>query len=109
MRRITENHRLLLLLLLVTVVLAGCVGQSSPDGVEEPDTGEEVPSTGPVDSNNSTSSSSEPSDDNTAVVTYVIDGDTFDVGDATIETVHTPGHTSGNSTSRTSRSRTSPS
>jgi len=79
MRRITENHRLLLLLLLVTVVLAGCVGQSSPDGVEEPDTGEEVPSTGPVDSDSGTSSSSEPSDDNTAVVTYVIDGDTFDV------------------------------
>ncbi|MDZ7689183.1 MAG: thermonuclease family protein [Halobacteriales archaeon] len=74
----TENHRLLILLLLVTVALAGCVGQTGPDGVEEPDTGEEVPSTESVDSDNTTSSSSELSDD-TAFVTYVKDGDTFDV------------------------------
>lgn len=74
------KRRNLLVLLLLTVVLAGCVGQPSEtdpdfnDGVDDVDTEGEAPS-----SSTEEPSEQEEEDSGEVVVTYVIDGDTFDI------------------------------
>jgi micrococcal nuclease len=71
----------LLVLLLLTVALAGCVEQSSEpsDGVETPSVDENSPAESPDTEGNTETSSETSEDSDEVVVTHVTDGDTFDI------------------------------
>jgi len=101
MKRKRRNLHFVLLLVSVFVVLTGCVGQPSgtdtaPDAVDDVDAEREAPASSeePKEREGDASASTDTSGgDGEVVVTYVIDGDTFETGypDGTEDTVRLVG------------------